>query len=142
MGRFNRTLKTKILTYFTAKQTNIFIDKLQDFIKSYNHSVHRMIGMRPADVREVDQDRVWAWLYGNNLHRPRKPSVVGKMAKISKIMGLFEKGYMPNGSEEYFHIKSSIPKRKPVFKLADDLGDNRKWQFYEEELQPIEENLY
>ena len=25
--RFNRTLKTKIWTYFTAKQTNIFIDK-------------------------------------------------------------------------------------------------------------------
>ena len=49
---------------------------------------------------------------------------------------------MPNWSEEHFHIKSGIPKRKPVFKLADDLGDNIKGQFYEEELQPIEENLY
>ena len=49
---------------------------------------------------------------------------------------------MPNWSEEHFHIKSRIPKRKPVFKLADDLGDNIKGQFYEEELQPIEENRY
>ena len=31
--RFNRTLKTKIGTYFTAKQTNIYMDKLQDFVK-------------------------------------------------------------------------------------------------------------
>ena len=52
--RFNRTLKTKIWTYFIAKQRNFYIDKLQDFVKSYNHSVHRMIGIRPADVREED----------------------------------------------------------------------------------------
>ena len=26
--------------------------------------------------------------------------------------------------------------------MVDDLGDNRKGQFYEEELQPIEENRY
>ena len=49
---------------------------------------------------------------------------------------------MPNWSEEHFQIKSRIPKRKPVFKLTDDLGDNIKGQFYEEELQPIEENRY
>ena len=89
----------------TAKQTNIYINKLQDFFKSYNHSIHRMIGMRPSDVREVDQDRIWARLIERNLARPRKPSVVGKTARISKIKGLFEKGYMPNWCEEHFHIK-------------------------------------
>ena len=63
------------------------------------------------------------------IHWPRKPSIVGKMARISKIKGLFEKRYMPNLIEEHFHIKSRIPKRMPVFKLADHLGDNRKGQF-------------
>ena len=83
-----------------------------------------------------------ATLYGNNLHRPREPSVVGKIAGITIIKGLFEKGYMPNWSEEHFHIQSRIPKRKPVFKLADDLGDNIKGQIYEVQLHPIEENRY
>ena len=50
--RFNRTLKTKIWTYCTTKQTNNYIDKLQDFVKCYNHSVDRMIGLRPAAVGE------------------------------------------------------------------------------------------
>ena len=59
-----------------------------------------MIGMRPSDVTEQDQDRILAKLYGNNLPSPRKPSVVGKMARISKIKGLFEKRYMRNCSEE------------------------------------------
>ena len=81
-------------------------------------------------------------MYRNHLHRPRQPSVVGKIAIISKIKVLFEKGYMPNWSEEHFHNKSRIPKSKPVFKLADDLGDNIKGQFYEVELQSIEENRY
>ena len=87
--RFNRTLKTKIWTYFTAKQTNLYIDKLEDFVKSYNHSVHRMIGMRPADVKEKDQDRIWAKLYGNNMHRSQKQSPVGRFARISKVKGGF-----------------------------------------------------
>ena len=55
---------------------------------------------------------------------------------------MFEKGYRPKWSEEHFQIKSRIPKRKPVLKLADDLGDKIKGQFYQEELQPIEENRY
>ena len=31
---------------------------------------------------------------------------------------------------------------KPAFKLADNLGDNIKRQFYEEELQPNEDDWY
>ena len=57
----------------------------------------------------------------------------------SQMKGLV---YVPNWCEKHFQIKSCIPKRKPVFQLVDDLDDDRKGQFYEEELQPIEENRY
>ena len=90
--RFNRTLKPKICNFLSDKQTSIYIVNLLDFIKSNNHSFHIMICMRPAAVREKDQDRIWVKLYGNNLHRPRKPSVAEKIARISKIKGLFDKG--------------------------------------------------
>ena len=83
-------------------------------MKSYNHSVHRMIGMRPADVKEKDQDLIWANLYGNNMYRSKKQTTVGRLAKISKIKVVFENGYIPNWSEEHFHIKKRIPKWKPV----------------------------
>ena len=63
-----------IWTFFTFKRTNIYIDQLQDFVKSFNLSVHRRIGMTPADVKEEDQDRAWARLNGQNLKRPRKTS--------------------------------------------------------------------
>ena len=82
--RFNRSLKTKIGTYFTAVgMTNVYIDKLEMFVKSSNHWVHRMIGMRPADVRTKDQDGICAKLYGNYMPIPKKQSPVGGLARIS-----------------------------------------------------------
>ena len=98
--------------------------------------------MRPADLREKYEDQLWAKVYANNLHRPTKPSQFGKIARISKIMGLFKKFYVPNLSEEHFHIISRIRTMKPVVKLAVHLRDDRNGQFYDEELQPIEENRY
>ena len=34
--RFNRTLKTRMWKYFTAKNTRVYIDILQDIIQGYN----------------------------------------------------------------------------------------------------------
>ena len=103
--RFNRTLKTKISTYFTTKQPNVYIDKLEDFVKSSNHSLHRMFGMRPADVIEKDQDRILEKLYGN-MPRPKKHSAVGKLARISKVKGFLKMALFQTGVRNIF-IKGS-----------------------------------
>ena len=41
--RFNRTLKHKLWRYFTSHLTYKWTKVLQDVVKSYNHSVHRII---------------------------------------------------------------------------------------------------
>ena len=41
--RFNRTIKLMIEKYLTSKNTNRWIDKLQDFIQNYNSSFHSSI---------------------------------------------------------------------------------------------------
>jgi len=45
--RFNRTLKTEMYRYFTARNTRRYIDVLPDLLHSYNHTYHRSIGMPP-----------------------------------------------------------------------------------------------
>ena len=142
--RFNRTLKSRIWNYFTAHQTNKYIDKLDDFVKAYNHSFHRSIRMNPSDVKAKDEDKIWLNLYGKIRRKlPKKTNMnPGSKVRISKVKGVFEKGYVPNWSEEHFHIKKKISKGHPVFKIADDLGDDIKGEFYNEELQPITENRY
>ena len=48
--RFNRTLKTRMWKYFTAKNSRVYIDILQDIIHGYNNSYHRSIGQALASV--------------------------------------------------------------------------------------------
>ena len=69
-----------------------------------------MTGMRPSELREKNQDRIMAKLYGNNLHRPVKPSVVGKIARIIKIKGLFEKPICQTGVKSICTLNHGIQK--------------------------------
>ena len=64
--RFNRSLKTRMWRYFTKKQTIRYVDALQDFVRSYNDSYHRSIGMAPSAVNGANQETVWQRLYGHD----------------------------------------------------------------------------
>ena len=48
--RLNRTLKTRLWKYFTAKNIRVYIDNLLDVVHRYNNSYHRSIGRAPASV--------------------------------------------------------------------------------------------
>ena len=61
--RFNRTLKSRMRRYFTWKNTLKYIDVLPQLVKSYNHSYHRSIGMKPAEVNGRNESIVWKRLY-------------------------------------------------------------------------------
>ena len=61
--RFNRTLKTKMYRYVTAKNTRRYVDVLPDLLHSYNHTYHRSIGMAPVEVDDTNKHLVRARLY-------------------------------------------------------------------------------
>ena len=84
--RFNRTLKTRMYRYFTAKSTNRYIDVLPELVDSYNRS-----GMAPADVTDENQRKVWEKLYGGRY--PTSDAFtfhVGDQVRVSRIKGRFE----------------------------------------------------
>ena len=49
--RFITTLKSKIYKNMNSISTNIYIGKLQYIIDKYNNTYHRIIKMKPIDVR-------------------------------------------------------------------------------------------
>jgi len=53
--RFNRTMKTKMYRYFTARYTRRYVDVLPDLLHSYNHTYHRSIGMAPVEVDDTNE---------------------------------------------------------------------------------------
>jgi len=50
--RWNRTMKEKIFKYFTANNTNKYIDVLDDFVARYNNTRHSSIKMTPVEARK------------------------------------------------------------------------------------------
>ena len=61
--RLMRTLKTRMWRYFTAKKTMRYIDMLPDLVYSYNHTIHRSIKKKPAEVTIDNEKQVWHTLY-------------------------------------------------------------------------------
>ena len=68
--RWNRTLKTKMYRYFTAKNTLKYIDVLLTLVKTYNHTVHSSIKEKPVNVTTKNEHEIWYRLYGkrNDTH--------------------------------------------------------------------------
>ena len=81
--RFNRTLKTRMWRYFTKHQSVRYIDVLQAFMRSYNDTYHRSIGMAPSEVNSTNQETVWQRLYGHESVGTPKFRV-GDRVRISK----------------------------------------------------------
>ncbi len=122
--------------YFTAKNTLKYIYILQKLVKSYNHSRHRIIGMRPVDVNKDKENVVWQRLYGKESDKPiRFKFHVGDQVRISKTRRTFKKGYLASWTE--FTITKRILRSPPVYKIADYEGEELKGAFYEQELQKV-----
>ena len=48
--RFNRTLKNIIWKYFTANNTRLYLDALDQMVKNYIDEVHSTIQMTPKEA--------------------------------------------------------------------------------------------
>ena len=48
---FIKTLKNKIFKHMTAVSKNVYCDVLDDTVDNYNNTLHRIIEMKPIDVK-------------------------------------------------------------------------------------------
>ena len=140
--RFNRTLKTKIWRFFTAKNTHRWVDDLSKFVQAYNQSYHRSIKMKPVDVTPENAMEVWLRLYNipRNI-RPVDDIRIGDRVRISKVKSTFEKGYLPNWTEEEFFVDEINRKFNPImYKLIDYHGNRLEGSFYAHEIQVVDQS--
>ena len=135
--RFLRTLKNKIYKYMTSISKIVYIDKLDDIVNECNNTYHRIIKMKPIDVKDntyIDFDKE---VNDNDLKFK-----VADHVRISKYKNIFAKGYTPNWSEETFVIKK-IKNAVPWTYVINDLnGEEIIGTFYEKELQKIDQEEF
>ena len=135
--RFNRTLKTRMWRFFTAKNTYKFLDVLPQLVNSYNMSFHRTIGMPPHSVNKTNENKVWMKIYGKAKAKATQSFAEGDTVRLSKLKRTFEKGYQPNWTEEHITVTGGDKTNPRVYKVKDFADEPIKGKFYKEELQKI-----
>ena len=92
--RVIKTIKLKIIKYFTSKETYRWLEILSDLTYSYNISYHRSIKMTPSDAQEVDSFTLWQRQYAMDLDKyESKARKSGKGKKQGMNKRLYTKRY-------------------------------------------------
>lgn len=143
--RFNRTLKEMMWKRFTAENTRKWIDMSDKLLHEYNNRLHSTIGMTPvkASLKENEMTVLQNIINKTKVaSRTKAKFKVGDKVRMSRTKALFEKGYLPNWSEEIYIIEK-VQKTNPVtYKIKDLLGEVIEGSFYSEELQKTSQELY
>ena len=128
--RFTRTLQNRIYKYITSISKNVYIDKLDDIVNKYNNTYHRIIEIKPVDVKSN------AYINSSKeINDKDHKFKIGDIVRISKYKSIFAKGYVPNWSEERFvitKVKNTFPR---TYVISDLQGEEIVGTFYEKELQ-------
>ena len=140
--RFNRTLKTKMWRYFTRTGNYHWVNVLSDLLTSYNAAVHRSIGVAPIEVTHENEHALW-------LRQEREgPQRVGQrditipfrmvdQVRISVAKGIFDKGYLPNWSEQIYTVSQVLNVDPKQYKLQDYNNEEIRGSFYTAEMQKV-----
>ena len=137
--RFNRTLKHKLWRYFTMSTHQNWTQILQDVVHAYNHSIHRTLGRKPAEVTVNNAADVREKAFKRPPASTKKSDIqVGDKVRISKVKSIFAKGYLPNWTEEIFTVESINRKTSPItYKLKDYQGNVIEGSFYRQEIEEV-----
>ena len=90
--RWNRTMKNIMWNYFTAKNTQKYIDLLPGMVEKYNNTYHRLIKLKPADARTpANYKHIHNALYAKvNARKATPPRFhVGDKMRIVRKKGTF-----------------------------------------------------
>lgn len=142
--RFVQTLKKMIYKYLTENNTNEYWNRIQDFIDTYNSTVHSSTKFAPNQINDSNEAEVLSNLYGylwetDMLHEHKPQFHVGALVRVSRVgSNLFRKSYTGNWTDEIFRvfeIKDTYPR---VTYGLEDLDNNRiMGSYYDNELQRV-----
>lgn len=136
--RVQRTIKSKMFKYFTAKNTRKYYDILAKLTEAYNDRKHRSIGMAPNQVNAQNVQLVKMRLYGPPPSKLKSPKLkIGDKVRLRETKKVFKKGYLPTYTDELYTVKR-VHKTSPItYKLKDENNREIKGSYYDKELSKV-----
>ena len=102
--------------------------------------------MTPVEAsKKKNEKKVWSNLYGDLIYlKPGKAKfAIGDRVRISKYKRqVFDKGYIPNWTEEIFVIDKVLPTKPVTYSIVDSMGEAIEGSFYEQELQKAKQQTF
>ena len=122
--RWNRTMKNIMWKYFTANNSQKYVDVLPCMVKKYNNTntYHRLMKLKPADARRpANYKHINNALYAKvNARKATLPKFhVGDKVHIVRKQG----GFTPNWTEEVYTITAVKATKPPTYTIEDTLGE-------------------
>jgi hypothetical protein len=115
--RFNRTLESMIAKYQNSRNTNKYIDVLEDIVHNYNHTFHQSIQDIPEKKFLMNPNS--GVVLTNHFKFPNDIQV-GDYVRILKEKKQFQKGYADNFSRQIYHVIQEMGIHL-VFKMEMDI---------------------
>ena len=143
--RFIKTLKHKLFRYMLKNRTRRYVDALQDMVYSYNHTVHRSLGDKPASITEHNEgeSRLQQYLLrtkgkSTKIVKRNYKFKLGQTVRVSHVRSLFDREYSQKWTGEIFKVKGRFKREGlPVYTLVDWDDESVDGTFYEQELQKV-----
>ena len=137
--RWNKTMKYIMWKYFTANNTQKYIDVMPSMVEKYNNTYHRSIKLKPYARMPANYKHMNNTLYARNVTLPKFH--VGDRVRIVRQKCTFEKGFKPNWTE-VFTITAAKATNPPTYSIEDTFGEPVQGIFYEQELQSSVQEIY
>jgi predicted SnoaL-like aldol condensation-catalyzing enzyme len=135
--RYIRLLKSRLYRYMSEKRTTSWIDILPKIVTAINNSPSRITGMRPNDINFKNAQDVWERVYEPYLesapHKKQKFKK-GDHVRMANYKEVFDRGYLPNWSDEILEVDSVKHANVDTYKVKDETGEEFKGRFYAEDL--------
>lgn len=97
--RFNRTIALLISRYQESRNTNRYIDVLDDLVYNYNNTMNRAINNTPENRFSTNSNTGNYKAYTTNIL-----FIIGDKVRILKDKKAFQKGYEPTFSNTIYQI--------------------------------------
>lgn len=139
-----RTYKEILFKVLTSKFSLRYIDIVQKIADTMNARVNRSINKAPKDVNPQNILEVWTYMNNKREHEKtrkyRNLLKTGDYLRLAKNKKSFEKGFLPNYTDEIFKVLKRIDHKHPVYRVEGEDGEELDGFLYHDEIQKVKKD--